>query len=71
MDQKLESELHLNPREAAKFLRLPTKTVRSLLQCNKMPGFKLRGQWHIPESELAEWIQGNGQPRSLGDLTEA
>jgi excisionase family DNA binding protein len=62
MDQRLESPLHLNPREAAKFLRLPTKMVRSLLQRKEMPGFKLRGKWHIPESELAKWIQGNGQP---------
>jgi excisionase family DNA binding protein len=48
MDKQAEPTPLLTPREAAKLLNLPTKTVRRMIQSKELPALKVGRRWRIP-----------------------
>ena len=56
---KIESERLLNIREAAKALRLSTKTIRRMIKAGRLRGsFRAgaaRGDWRIPIEAIAKY----------------
>jgi excisionase family DNA binding protein len=47
----------LTPKQVAERLRVSPDTVKRMLRNGEMPGFRLGGQWRIPEDKFEEWIQ--------------
>jgi len=58
MEKQADPAPFQTPREAAKLLRLSTKTIRSILRRKELPAIKVGGQWRVRESELIKFIQG-------------
>jgi len=46
----------LTIREVAEFLKVNEKTVYSLAQQRRIPGFKVGGQWRFRREDLDAWI---------------
>jgi excisionase family DNA binding protein len=55
-DRKNMSEDILTIRDVAEFLKVTEKTVYSLAQKRKIPGFKVGGQWRFRREDLDAWI---------------
>jgi excisionase family DNA binding protein len=41
--------------EIAKYLRVHPYTVKRLARANKIPGFKVGGQWRFRKDEIDRW----------------
>jgi excisionase family DNA binding protein len=50
-------EFLLTSTEAARLLRLHSKTVQELAHDGKLPGFQIGRCWRFRRSDLAIWIQ--------------
>lgn len=50
--------------EVAQLLRVGKNTVYRALEEGELPGFKIRGCWRIPRSELDQWVRGGGSQRA-------
>jgi len=46
----------LTPREAGKWLNLPTQTIRDMIHRKELPAFKLCAQWRVSRSEVTKLI---------------
>lgn len=63
--QKLESTitktLYANiftVKEAAKYLKVSTQTIRNKAKCNQLTYFKQRGQYYFRQQDLEHYIEG-------------
>lgn len=53
----------LTIREVAEYLKVNEKTVYSLAQKRRIPGFKVGGQWRFRREDLEAWISAQtGEP---------
>jgi excisionase family DNA binding protein len=66
----------LTIREVADFLKVNEKTVYSLAQKRRIPGFKVGGQWRFRRGDLDAWIAAqtaettvDGQPTAATRAT--
>jgi excisionase family DNA binding protein len=57
----------LTIREVADYLKVNEKTVYSLAQRRRIPGFKVGGQWRFRREDLDAWIKA----QTGGTTTEA
>jgi excisionase family DNA binding protein len=49
MEKQADSTpLLLTPREAAKLLNLPTRTIRRMIHSKELPALKVGSRWRIP-----------------------
>lgn len=46
----------LTLREAASYLRIPTKTLESMASEGQVPGFQIDGRWRFAKPALDEWM---------------
>jgi excisionase family DNA binding protein len=59
METYLEQPLRLlTLQETAELLQMSQRTVNRMIQGNKLPAFKVGGQWRVRESQLTKWLQG-------------
>ena len=45
----------LTAQEVAKYLRIHPYTVKRLARADKLPGFRVGGQWRFDKNELEKW----------------
>jgi excisionase family DNA binding protein len=57
----------LTIREVADYLKVNEKTVYSLAQKRRIPGFKVGGQWRFRREDLDAWIAAQTS-ESIADL---
>ena len=47
--------------ECAKYLRISTRTVYTLVNEGKIPGFKVAGRWRFSGEELDRWMDAKSK----------
>lgn len=55
--------------EAARYLRLPQKTVREQARAGKLPGRQIGNQWRFLKSALEDWL-GSRKALTGGELLQ-
>jgi excisionase family DNA binding protein len=43
--------------DVAEHLKVGTKTIYSLVQRGRLPGFKVGGQWRFRRSDIEQWVE--------------
>ncbi len=61
MNRPLAKEV-LTVTEAAKFLRLTSRKVRSLAESGALPARKVEAKWLFLKSALDDWLRGKPDP---------
>lgn len=53
----------LTIREVAEYLKVNEKTVYGLAQQNRIPAFKVGGQWRFRRGDIQSWIEDQKHER--------
>ena len=51
-----EEPSFLTLEEVAAMLRVSKRTIHRMIKQNKMPAFKVGGQWRIAQNRLQQWV---------------
>jgi excisionase family DNA binding protein len=43
--------------EVAEYLKVGAKTIYSLVQRGRIPGFKVGGQWRFRRKDIEQWVE--------------
>jgi excisionase family DNA binding protein len=65
MENDLEPLRFITLAETAELLQVSKRTLERMVSQKEFPAFKVGGQWRVRESELAKWIQGLSELRTL------
>jgi excisionase family DNA binding protein len=60
MARKQENEI-MTTDEAARYLKMSTRTVRLLLGAKKLPGAKVGNTWRLSKADLDAFIRNGGR----------
>ena len=65
MENNIDSLRFLTLKQAAVLLQISPRTAMRMIERKELPGFKVRGQWRVRESELAKRRQGLNEAATL------
>lgn len=52
MSKKISDSAILTIREVAEYLKVTKRTIYRLAAAKKIPGFKVGGMWHFPQTDI-------------------
>jgi len=59
-----EQEQVMTIQDVAEHLKVGTKTIYSLVQRGRLPGFKVGGQWRFRRKDIEQWVEDQMMKRA-------